>query len=177
VNLILVGGRGSGKSTVGPLVAVRLGWQFVDLDAWIVKEAGRTIRDIFATEGEEGFRRREREACLHLKKRRNFVIAMGGGSLLAPENRTLMKRLGKMIWLRAPAAVLWSRINQDPHTAESRPDLTAEGGLGELEATLAQREPQYRASAHHILDTMSETPDAIAEAIELWYHANDAQSS
>jgi len=177
VNLILVGGRGSGKSTVGPLVAGRLGWRFVDVDAWIAKEAGRSIRDIFATEGEEGFRRREREACQHLKKRRNFVIALGGGSLLAPENRALMKRLGKIVWLRAPAAVLWSRISKDPCTVESRPNLTAEGGLGELEATLAQREPQFQAAAHHIIDTMTEKPEAIAEAIELWYDANDAQSS
>jgi shikimate kinase len=177
VNLILVGGRGSGKSTVGPLIAGRLGWQFVDLDAWIVKEAGQSIRDIFATEGEEGFRRREREACQQLKKRCNFIIALGGGSLLAPENRALMKRLGKIIWLRAPAAVLWARINRDPHTTQSRPNLTAEGGLGELEATLAQREPQYRAAAHHIVDTMTAKPEAVAEAIQLWYDANDAQSS
>lgn len=177
MNLILVGARGSGKSTVGPLVAKRLGWQFVDVDAWIAKEAGRSIRDIFATEGEEGFRRRERDACQQLKKRRNFVIALGGGSLLAPENRAVVKRLGKTIWLRAPAAILWARITKDPHTTGSRPDLTAAGGLGELEATLAQREPQYRAAAHHIMDTMAETPDAIAEAIELWHRANDAQSS
>ncbi|MCG8404218.1 MAG: shikimate kinase [Phycisphaerales bacterium] len=176
MNFLLVGARGSGKSTVGPLLAARLGWPFLDLDEEIVKEAGSTIHDIFANEGEEGFRQRERAACQKLRKIKRHVVALGGGVLTDPDNRNLLKRIGKVIWLRAPAAVLWSRINKDPHSVHNRPNLTAEGGLGELESILAEREPQYQASAHHIIDTMSISPTETAEAIEIWYQANDAQS-
>lgn len=176
MNLFLIGCRGSGKSTVGALVAKQFSWRFIDLDRRIVKDAGCTITAIFAKEGESGFRRREREACQRLRGLKRNVIAMGGGSLNDAENRIMVKRLGKVIWLRAPAAVLWSRIAKDPHTAQNRPNLTAGGGLSELEATLAAREPLYRAAAHHIIDTMSQTPSQVAEAIEIWFHADDARS-
>lgn len=161
---------------MGPLLAKRFGWDYMDLDAEIVKEAGRSIQEIFATEGEEGFRNRERTACQRLRKVKRHVVAMGGGVLLDSENRNLLKRIGKIIWLRAPAAVLWSRINKDPRTVSNRPNLTPEGGLAELESTLAEREPQYQAAAHHIIDTMTISPTEVAEAIEIWYQANDAQS-
>ena len=177
MNFLLVGSRGSGKSTVGPLLAERLGWTFLDLDEQIVREAGHSIREIFAREGESGFRQREREAFQRLKKLKSHVIAVGGGAITEPENRILLKRIGKIIWLRAPAAILWSRVNGDPHTAANRPNLTAQGGLSEMESILAQREPHYAAVAHHLIDTVSQSPTEITEAIVLWYQANDAQSA
>lgn len=176
MNLFLIGSRGSGKTTIGPILAKQLGWGFVDLDAKIVESAGSAIKDIFAAEGEEGFRRRESEACQKLKRVRRKVIALGGGSLIDPENRAMVKRLGKVVWLRAPAAVLWSRVSQDPHTAKNRPNLTDGGGLSELEAILAQREPQYKAVANHTIDTVAESPLEIAEAIEMWFLANEPQT-
>lgn len=146
------------------------------MDARIVQAAGSTIKDIFAAEGEEGFRRRESAACQRLKRARRKVIALGGGSLIDPENRAVVKRLGKVVWLRAPAAVLWSRVNQDPHTANNRPNLTDGGGLAELESILAKREPQYRTAANHTIDTVAESPLEIAEAIEMWFLANEPQT-
>jgi shikimate kinase len=174
VNLILVGYRGSGKSTVGALLAERLGRRFIDLDQIIAERAGMPIRDIFATEGEAGFRRRESEACQGLRRTKQCVIAMGGGALIDSENRILIRRLGKVVWLRAPAIVLWSRIKGDPGTLNGRPDLTQAGGLTEVEAKLTEREPVYRAVAHHTIDTISTTPQAVADAIELWFSAGDA---
>lgn len=176
MNLFLIGSRGSGKTTIGSVLAKQLGWGFVDLDAKIVEASGSTIKDIFVAEGEEGFRRRESEACQQLKRVRRKVIALGGGSLIDPENRALVKRLGKVVWLRAPAAVLWSRVKQDPHTAKNRPNLTDGGGLAELEAILAEREPQYRAAANHTIDVVTESPQEIAEAIEMWFRANEPQT-
>ncbi|MFQ5411721.1 MAG: shikimate kinase [Phycisphaerae bacterium] len=173
MNLYLVGCRGSGKSTIGPLVARRLGRPFIDMDDRIAEEAGRSISEIFETEGEDGFRRREHELCLKLKKVRRHVIALGGGTLINPENRQLLKRGGKFIWLQAPAAMLWSRINKDPHTTHTRPNLTPAGGLPELEATVARREPIFRVIANHTIDTVSASPDEIVDSIELWYQAND----
>jgi shikimate kinase len=176
VNLFLIGCRGSGKTTIGSILAKQLGWEFVDLDAKIVEAAGSTIKEIFAAEGEEGFRRRESEACQQLKRLRRRVIALGGGSLIDAENQALVKRLGKIVWLRAPAAVLWSRVKRDPQTAHNRPNLTDGGGLAELEAILAAREPQYKAAANHTIDTVAESPREIAEAIEMWFRANEPQT-
>lgn len=176
MNFFLAGSRGSGKSTVGPLVARRLGWTYLDLDEKIADEAGCSIREVFAREGEAGFRMREKAACQKLRRLKRHVVALGGGTLTDPENRAMLRRAGKIIWLRAPAAVLWARIQHDPDSSKNRPNLTAAGGLSELEAILAQREPQYEAAAHHAIDTVSSSPAEIAEAIEIWYRANDTPS-
>jgi len=161
---------------VGAILAERMGRRFVDLDRLIVEQAGVSVRDIFAREGEAGFRRREHDACQGLRRTKKSVIAVGGGALIDPENRTLVRRLGKVVWLRAPAIVLWSRIKNDPETINSRPDLTPVGGLAEIEAKLAEREPGYRMAAHHTIDTISTPPQAVADAIELWFSADDAGS-
>ena len=174
MNLILIGYRGSGKSTVGAMLAERLGRRFIDLDQIIVERAGMSIREIFTKEGEAGFRQREQEACQSLRRVRNSVVALGGGSLVESENRTLVRRLGKVVWLRAPAVMLWSRIKSDPETANTRPDLTPNGGLAEIETKLAEREQAYRSVAHHTIDTISTTPEAVADAVELWFCADDA---
>lgn len=176
MNLLLVGYRGSGKSTVGQLVAQRLRWKFIDLDDYIATHSGRTIAEIFASQGEAAFRGMERKALESLKKVRHHVIALGGGAIMDPDTRTLAKRLGKIVWLRAPAAVLWSRISQDAHTVKSRPSLTPVGGLAEVEAVLAEREPTYRTTANHTIDTLSLTPLDVAEALEMWIAANDADA-
>lgn len=176
MNIFLVGSRGSGKSTVGPIIAKRLKLGYVDLDARIVEEAGRSIREIFAAEGEAGFRKREREACAKLKKVKDHVISLGGGALTDPETFSLVKRMDKFVWLRAPAAVLWARVSKDPHTIYNRPNLTSTGGLAELEAILSQREPLYESVAGHIIDTESLSATEVVEAIEMWFQANDAHS-
>lgn len=174
MNLTLVGYRGSGKSTIGALLAKRLGWTFCDLDALIVQRAGRSIAQIFKESGESDFRRLEREACLALRKAQHTVLALGGGALADPDIRTLVGKLGKVVWLRVPAAVLWGRINGDAKSSGSRPDLTAEGGLPEVEAMLKRRDPLYRSAADHVIDTFPGTPDDTADAIELWHRADDA---
>lgn len=173
MNLILVGYRGSGKTVVGELLAKRLGWQFVDVDHLIANKAGKPIREIFETQGEDGFRRQERDACQSLRKLKRCVIALGGGSLLDPDSRAIVRRIGKIVWLQAPAVVLWSRIKGDPASKMNRPDLTATGGLDEIEKKLSEREPVYRSAAHHSVNTVSQTPAAIAEEVELWYRADD----
>jgi len=175
VNLILIGYRGCGKSTVGQLLSRRLGWQFVDLDEVVVQNAaGRSIAQIFAAEGEAGFRQRERAALDLLRKGRRQVIAAGGGAVIDAESRALAKKIGKVVWLRAPAAVLWARIRKDPGSARNRPDLTV-GGLDEVEAVLRDREDIYRSAAGHIVDTVSASVEEVADAIEMWYRANDSE--
>jgi len=174
VNLILVGYRGAGKTTVGEMLARCLGWTFMDLDDLVCRNTGKTIREIFATEGETGFRQREREALGTLRRVKEHIIALGGGALTHPEIPALARRIGKIIYLRAPAAVLWARISKDPSTFRNRPDLTSLGGLDEVEKVLAEREGLYESASHHIVDTMSHSPAEVAEALELWVEANDA---
>jgi len=174
VNIVLVGYRGSGKSTVGLILAQRLAWRFTDTDQIIVEQTGRTILDIYEKDGEAAFRRMERKVLESLRKSKNRVISVGGGAVIEPENRTLIKRLGRAVWLRAPAAVLWSRISKDPHTARSRPDL-AGGGLAEVEAVLHQREPFFDEIAAQVVDTVAMSPLEIADSIEMWFRANDME--
>lgn len=173
MNLILVGYRGSGKSTIGTILAKRLGWSFLDLDTLVAQRAGLTISQIFAQEGQTAFRQRERDAFFSLRKFKNHVIALGGGAPLDPDIRTLAKRMGKVVWLRAPAVILWTRINRDQQSPNDRPDLTEAGGLTEVEALLPQREPLYRSAANHTVDTFSGTAEESADAIEIWYQAGD----
>lgn len=173
MNIFLIGSRGSGKTTVGRVLAKRLNWSFIDIDQMIIESTGCSIRQTFALEGEQGFRQRERDACLRVKKVDEHVVSLGGGTVCVPENYTSLKRSGRFVWLRTPAAIAWSRIQQDPQGKSNRPDLTPTGGLSELEALLVEREPKYEAAAHHIVDTVSDTPEQIAEAIELWFVASD----
>jgi shikimate kinase len=162
--LFLIGYRGSGKTTVGRLVADRLGWAFVDADALLEERHGRTIRDIFAAEGEAGFREKEAATLADLCTHTNCVIATGGGIVLRDENRKLLKQHGVVAWLTADPATLVARIQADPSTAERRPHL-AGGGLAEIEQLLAVREPLYRACADVVVPVGALSPEHAADAI------------
>ena len=177
MNIVLVGYRGSGKSTVGQIVAQRLGWRFTDTDQVIMEETHKTIQEIFAQSGEAGFRRIERKVLESLRKARNRVISAGGGAVTDPDSCLILKRIGRVVWLRAPAAVLWSRISQDPHSARARPNLTEGGGLAEVEKILAEREPLYQSICSQVVDTMAMSPEEVAGTIEMWVQANDMEMS
>src|SRR5437868_15290814 len=110
LRVYLCGLMGSGKSTVGPLLAARLGASFCDLDAEIERAAGRTVAEVFAAEGEPAFRAREARALYALIERAGgAVIALGGGALGRPENRELVLATGRLIWLDAPTKELVRR--------------------------------------------------------------------
>src|SRR5262245_10739321 len=166
----LIGYRGSGKSTVAEALAAHLGWEWTDADARIEENAGRTIREIFAAEGESGFRRRERETLARLLTGDRLVLAAGGGAILNADTRREMKAAGPVVWLQASAPVLAQRIGSDPSTAERRPKL-AGGGLEEISRLLAEREPLYRdcASLSVYTDNLSaaEIARRIAAAVKL----------
>ena len=163
--IILIGYRGSGKTTVARLTAERLSWDWLDADPYLEARHGKTIRQIFAEEGEASFRDKEAALLAELCQRDRCVIATGGGVVLRPENREQLRQSGNLIvWLTADAATLWQRISTDATTAERRPNLTV-GGLPEVEELLRGREPLYRECAHVAIDTAALTPAAIAAAI------------
>jgi shikimate kinase len=161
----LIGYRGTGKSTVARHLARRLGWDWLDADAELERRAGRTIRQIFAADGEPAFRDLEtallRELCGH----RQHVLALGGGVVLREENRQLLRAPGHfVVWLRADARTIWRRLQADPESAERRPDLSV-GGLAEIEELLERRQPWYVACADQVLETAGRTPNEVAEEI------------
>ena len=164
----LVGYRGTGKTTVARLLADRLGVPWLDADTLLEERAGRTIREVFADEGEAGFRDRE-SAVLRSLPAGRCVVATGGGVVLRPENRDVLKR-GTAVWLTAPPAVLWERMQADATTAARRPNL-AQGGLAEVESLLAARTPHYAEVAALAFDTAAASPEPVAATIAAWLDA------
>ena len=167
-NFYLVGYRGTGKSTVGRLIAAELGWPFVDLDERIEADARMSIAGIFVAEGEAGFRAREAAALVRAGSVSDgppSVIATGGGIILREENRRLLKATGFVVWLQASAESIWERIQTDTLTAARRPNLTAAGGLPEIVELLAVRERYYTEIAAARVPTDARSPEAVATAI------------
>jgi shikimate kinase len=169
LRVFLVGYRCTGKTTVARLLAERLRWQWFDADAVLEERHGRSIREIFAEEGEASFREKESVILRELSQRQSCIIATGGGIVGHPENRACMRAAGYVIWLTADAATLWQRLQQDSTTAQRRPNLTV-GGLAEIEELLRLRQPLYAACAHVQVSTEGRSPEMVAEAIEEYLH-------
>ncbi len=165
MNVVLIGYRGSGKSAVGRALAARLGWPLFDTDTLIESATHRTIRDIFATDGEPAFRDLEAQAVSEATHGDQRIISTGGGAILRPENVERLKAGGKLVWLTAPVEVLWERIQADARSAGLRPNLTAQGGIDEVREILARRSPLYEAAADLTLDTANRSPESLADAI------------
>jgi shikimate kinase len=165
--ITLIGYRGSGKSTVAPALAARLGWDWIDADVELERRAGRSIRDIFATDGEGEFRRREREVLVDLLRRTRFVLAAGGGAILNPETRRELRQAGPVIWLVASPETLAARLAADPTSATQRPSLTGRNRLDEIKDVLEQREPWYRETATLVVSTENRTMEEIVDEILL----------
>ncbi len=163
--VFLIGARGSGKTTAGRFVAERLGWQMIDADEEIERRAGRSIREIFDQEGESGFRQRETEVLRKIASIPNCVIATGGGAVIRPENRDLMRRSGLVVWLTADPEILWQRMQSDPRSSHQRPALTALDGLNEMRTIVAQRREWYAQCADLTIDTSGRSPQDVAQMI------------
>ena len=156
--LWLVGMMGVGKSTVGPLVAALLGRPFIDLDDVIRARAGLSIPDVFAAEGEAGFRRRE-AAALRATAGSEAVVACGGGVVVDEGNVALLRRSGRVAWLSAPAEVLERRVGD----GAGRPLAGTDGA--EVGRRLAARAAGYAAAADWEVATAGRSPQEVAEEV------------
>lgn len=156
--VFLVGLSGSGKSTVGRLLAGRLQLPFIDIDAEIERRAGRSIPVLFHEEGEPAFRLRERELIAEVCARSSGVVATGGGAPVDPDNREAMRQAGAVLWLDAPSEVLAARVGS---TAPSRPLLRGDAAAA-LESLREARLEAYAASGPRI-DTGGRSPTEVVE--------------
>jgi len=150
MNIVLIGYRGTGKSTVGQLLAARLGRELVSTDAEIIKRAKRTIPEIVTQEGWEYFRNLESDICRELASRDKLVIDTGGGAILRTQNVEALKKNGTVFWLTASIETIGKRIGGD----DQRPSLT--GGksfVDEIGDVLRERTPNYQTAADHTIVT------------------------
>lgn len=159
--ILLVGMMGAGKTTVGRLLAARLGWDYVDSDADVEEQTGLTVPELFARDGEQAFRSAEaaslRRACTST---RSLVVSVAGGAVLNPDNRALLRSSGRVVWLRARPATLASRVG----TGAGRP-LLGDEPAGALVALDAARRPFYAEVADDVVDVDDLSPDEVVALI------------
>lgn len=170
-NIFLVGLMGAGKTSVGKLLARRLGKTFYDCDHEIERATGVKVAVIFEIEGEAGFRAREAKILAELVRRREIVLATGGGAVLSADNRKLLAENGVVVYLRANSADLWSRTRHD----KNRPLLRTADPLARLQQLFDERDALYRSVADIVVDTGSQSLGSLTHRLEhqlLRHHAD-----
>ena len=163
MNISLIGFMGTGKSTVGQKLAKKLDYDFVDLDKEIVKEEGREIPDIFASEGEEYFRDLESKVAAKVGQKNEQVIATGGGVVLRSENIANLKDNGIIILLKATPEEIYQRTKDD----NNRPLLEVASPRTKIKSMLEEREENYQCTPYQIDTTELSIEGVVEEALEI----------
>ncbi|MBN2283111.1 MAG: shikimate kinase [Deltaproteobacteria bacterium] len=172
--IILIGHRCTGKTSVGRLLAHRLGLDFIDADELIESRSNLTVREIVARGGWPLFREKEKEILRELARRPDAVIAAGGGSCDDPENRKLLKEENLVVWLTADAETIIERMGLDTQSGERRPSLTGTDVLEETMSLLSQRAPLFREIADLAIDTTGKTvADVVGLIVDFRLHAKE----
>jgi len=162
MNIVLIGYRGTGKSSVGKALAARLGRELVSTDSEIVRRAGCSIPEIVAQHGWEYFRDLESDVCRNLADRDQLVIDTGGGAIVRPQNVEMLKRNGRLFWLTASVESIAARIGGDTQ----RPSLTGtKSFVEEIQDVLRERAPKYQAAADHVIPTDDRSIDHLVQLV------------
>ena len=163
MNIVLIGYRGTGKSSVGKLLAERSGRTLVSTDAEVVRRAKQSIPDIVTQHGWDHFRDLESEVCRDLAGKDQLIIDTGGGAILRQDNVDQLKAKGIVFWLTAEVPTISRRIGGDTQ----RPSLTgAKSFVEEIEEVLRERKPKYKTAADHTIATDDKSVVEIADAIQ-----------
>lgn len=160
-NLVLVGFMGSGKSSVGRLLARKLRRRFADTDRLVVGREGREIAEIFRTDGEEHFRKVETAVLRSLVGCRGLVVATGGGIVTRPENLEILRKLGFVVWLKADEEVILERVSRN----ENRPLVRTDDPRATIRELNAKRLPLYEQAAQFCVNTSTLPHQDVAEGI------------
>jgi shikimate kinase len=158
--LLLVGMMGAGKTTIGRMVADRLGWVYLDSDAEVEATTGRTVPEIFAAEGEQAFRAKETEVLRDALRQEHVVVSVAGGAVLDPANRELLRASGKVVWLRAQVSTLARRVGD----GTGRP-LLGDDPAAALEELWEVRRPLYEEVADAVVDVDGQRPEDVARQL------------
>jgi len=161
-NIILTGFMGSGKTTVGRLLANKTGFTFVDTDAEIVQKTGLPIAKIFAEQGEEAFRELETETLESLQEKTGLVVSTGGGIVLRERNRELLDTLGYVVWLAVEPEAVIARVGKN----RDRPLLNNDNPHSAIRGLLGERIPIYKAASDLHIDTGELSAEEIAYGIK-----------
>ena len=177
--IFLTGFMGTGKSKIGLLLARRLNRVFADTDRMIEQRAGQTIPEIFASHGEEAFRNVEYQCVVEAAKRRNSVIALGGGAVVAQKNLDVIKGAGVLVCLEADAETILERVDRK----DERPllaGLSRAEKLAKIHQLLEDRTPSYDRADIKIRSTNDQPPESIADQLvdllEHWYADNTGRN-
>jgi shikimate kinase len=165
VNIILIGYRAAGKTSVGRSLAARLGLPFYDTDEILVRDTGKTIRELVQQGGWSLFREKEKSAVFGLSTRDRCVIALGGGAVLDKDNLKRLGEKGLFVWLRADHGTIMNRMGEDSKNDQQRPSLSDGGAVEEVPAMLRSREEAYRTVAHFSVDTTARSIEEVSEEI------------
>lgn len=162
MNIVLIGIRGSGKTTVGKILARKLGRELVEMDELITRKAGLSISEIVERYGWAKFRDIEEELTSEVAGRDNIINASGGGVVTREKNIATLKKKGVMVWLQAGVDTLVKRIGED----SERPPLVSDRTQREdMEITLKERKPLYQQAADLAINTENKTPEEVADLV------------
>lgn len=159
--ILLIGFRGSGKTTLGRSLALKLGLPFIDADEEIEKKEGLTIKEMVEKKGWSYFRKLERDFLRGLLERENLVCALGGGAILHEEEMERLKKESVIIWVDASIAEIKERLKEDKKGHSQRPALTNLAWEEEIEKIYKERTPLYQKWAHLRVDTTSKSPGVL----------------
>jgi shikimate kinase len=170
--IYLAGFMGAGKSTIGPILANTLGWNFYDLDKVIEEQEGKKVKEIFETKGESYFRKAERELLGKISAQDNVIVSLGGGTMAGEENLNFLKKTGRIFYLKASREAIYKRLKYK----RDRPALHINGDFPDtkeqlmelIDKLLNEREKFYLLSDHIILTDnipVGKTVDKIARII------------
>lgn len=162
MNVVLIGYRGTGKSSVGKILAAQLGRTLLSTDAEVVKLAGQTIPAMVEQHGWEYFRDLESKVCQELADQNGLIIDTGGGAILRLQNVEVLKQTGKLFWLTASVETIAKRIGSDTQ----RPSLTGtKSFLDEIQDVLQDRLPKYQAAGDYVIETDGRSLSQVADEI------------
>ena len=162
MNVVLIGYRGTGKSSVGKVLAARLDRPLLSTDSEVVRLAGQTIPAIVEQHGWEYFRDLESKVCQELAGQNGLIIDTGGGAILRSQNVDVLKQTGKLFWLTASVETIAKRIGSDTQ----RPSLTGtKSFIDEIQDVLQDRLPKYQAAADYVIETEGRSLSQVADEI------------
>lgn len=168
----LMGFMGSGKTTLGKKLSNKLGWEFIDLDAYLVEKTGKTIEDYFAQYGEQSFRELEHKCLLELVGREQVIISTGGGTPCYFNNLDILKAHTLSIYIQLPPKALFQRLIQsDQNKRPLIKGLSPDELLSFIEEKLDQREPFYK-QAHITLNNLNNHPNDVLDLLNAYYDRN-----